>query len=52
MNPIIIKICDIKILKNMSEHFHSMNLNKAENVGMTVKLFEEISKTFGPYQKF
>ena len=46
MNPVALRILDIKNSKTVSEHFFSMCLTEGEKAGKDSKLFEAIEETF------
>ena len=47
MNPVAVRIFDIKNSKTVSEHFYSMCLTEGEDAGKASKLFEAIEESFG-----
>ena len=46
MNPIAVRIFDIKNSKTVSEHFFSMCLTEGDDAGKASKLFEAIEESF------
>ena len=46
MNPVSVRIFDIKNSKTVSEHFFSMCLTEGEDTGKASKIFEAIEKSF------
>ena len=46
MNPVSVRIFDIKNSKTVSEHFFSMCLTEGEDAGKASKLFEAIEESF------
>ena len=46
MNPVSVRIFDIKNFKTVSEHFFSMCLTEGEDTGKASKLFEAIEESF------
>ena len=46
MNPVAVRIFDIKSSKMVSEHFFSMCLTEGEYAGKAFKIFEAIEESF------
>ena len=46
MNPVAVRIFDIKSSKMVSEHFFSMPLTEGEDAGKAFKIFEAIEESF------
>ena len=46
MNPVAVRIFDIKISKMMSEHFFSMCLTEGKDAGKAFRIFEAIEESF------
>ena len=50
MNPVAVRIFDIKKSKTVSEHFFSMCLTEGEDAGKASKLFEAIEESFEAHE--